>query len=172
MQPDFAHCAALVRDADRDRYLAALFAPAEHRDGLFALYAYDAAIRHVRAAVSEPMPGEIRLQWWREAIEGQRDGEAAAHPVAAALLATMRRYKLAADRISAVADAHTADLYDDPLRTLDDLDNYAVLTRSAVYAIAADILGGAGAVPMLARHAGIAHACSMSCSHRATHSCP
>ncbi len=41
---NFEHCAALVREADRDRYLATLFAPAEHRDALFALYAFNVEI--------------------------------------------------------------------------------------------------------------------------------
>ena len=31
------YCAALVREADRDRYLATLFAPPDKRDALFAL---------------------------------------------------------------------------------------------------------------------------------------
>src|SRR3990170_2493394 len=92
MQANFDHCAALVREADRDRYLATLFAPAEHRDALFALYAFNAEIARVRDVAREPLPGEIRLQWWREVLTGERDGEAAAHPVAAALRETLGRY--------------------------------------------------------------------------------
>ena len=91
MDNDFTRCAALVREADRDRYLAALFAPADKRDALFALYAFNVEIARVRDVAREPMPGEIRLQWWREALEGKRDGEARAHPVAAALRATLAR---------------------------------------------------------------------------------
>ena len=72
MQADFDHCAALVREADRDRYLATLFAPAEHRDALFALYAFNVEIARVRELAREPMPGEIRLQWWREVLAGER----------------------------------------------------------------------------------------------------
>ncbi len=82
---NFEHCAALVREADRDRYLATLFAPAAQRDALYALYAFNVEIARVRDLAREPMPGEIRLQWWREALSGEREGEAAAHPVAAAL---------------------------------------------------------------------------------------
>ncbi len=157
MPSHFEHCAALLREADRDRYLAALFAPAERRDGLFALYAFNVEIARVREVAREPMPGEIRLQWWREVLSGERDGEAAAHPVAAALLATLREYAIAPDRVGAIVDAHTFDLYDEPMPTLDDLDNYAVMTQSALLGIAADILGGGGSsAMMLFRHAGIA----------------
>ncbi len=158
MQDPFTHCAALVRAADRDRYLATLFAPAERRDALFALYAFNNEIVRVSDLVNDPMAGEIRLQWWREALEGAREGEAAAHPVAAALRETMARHGIAAERLVAMVDAHSFDLYDEPLETLDDLDNYAVLTQSALIGLAAEILGATGfAVQMLARHAGIAH---------------
>jgi len=37
MSTNSTHCAALVREADRDRYLASLFAPALHRDALLSL---------------------------------------------------------------------------------------------------------------------------------------
>lgn len=159
MNPHFQHCADLVRDTDRDRYLATLFAPADRRDALFALYAFAGEIARVREVAREPMPGEIRLQWWREVLQGQRDGEAAAHPVAAALRATIAKHKLSADRLVALIDAHTFDLYDEPFATLDDLDNHAVLTESALLASAAKILGTqSDAVDMLTRHAGIAAA--------------
>ena len=156
MQTHFEHCAALVREADRDRYLATLFAPRERRDALFALYAFNVEIARVRDVAREPMPGEIRLQWWREMLEGQRDGEAAANPVAAALLDTLREYKIAPARLVSIVDAHTFDLYDEPMPMLDDLDNYAVMTQSASIGIAADVLGGGDGTMMLIRAAGIA----------------
>src|ERR1700687_2171596 len=95
MEKNFQHCAALARAADRDRYLATLFAPADQRDALFALYAFNVEIGRVRDLAREPMPGEIGLQWWREVLTGERDGEAAAHPVAAALRETLHRYAIA-----------------------------------------------------------------------------
>jgi len=146
----------LVRESDRDRYLATLFAPAPQRDALFALYAFNVEIVRVRDVAREPMPGEIRLQWWREVLSGERDGEAAANPIAAALLATLKQYGIAPDRVTAIVDAHTFDLYDEPMTTLDELDNYAVMTQSALIGIAADLLGGGGETIMLVRHAGIA----------------
>jgi phytoene synthase len=157
MQNNFSHCAALVREADRDRYLAALFAPAAVRDALLALCAFNIEITRVRDVAREPMPGEIRLQWWREVLSGERDGEAASHPVAAALMASLKQHAIAPDRVSSIVDAHTFDLYDEPMPTLDDLDNYAVMTQSALLDIAADMLGGGGSeVMMLIRQAGIA----------------
>jgi 15-cis-phytoene synthase len=151
------HCTTLVRAHDRDRYLATLFAPAEHRPALFALYAFNTEIDRVRDAAREPMPGEIRLQWWREVLLGERDSEAAAHPVAAALRETIARHHINADRLIALIDAHTFDLYDEPFATLDDFDNYAALSEGVVLGSAAAILGAEGAaVNNLVRHASIA----------------
>ncbi len=107
MATNYEHCAALVREADRDRYLATLFAPAQHRDALFALYAFNVEIARVRDLAREPMPGEIRLQWWREVLSGERAGEAAAHPVAAALRETLTRHGIAGDRLIALIDARS-----------------------------------------------------------------
>src|SRR5690348_3418408 len=101
----FAHCEALVRAHDKDRFLATLFAPAERRAPLFALYAFDLEIRGVRDRAREPMPGEIRLQWWREVVSGERSSEAASHPIAAALTATLARFPLPRERLAALLDA-------------------------------------------------------------------
>src|SRR3990170_2028933 len=115
MQANFEHCAALVREADRDRFLATLFAPTEHRDALFALYAFNAEIARVRELAREPMPGEIRLQWWRDTLLGATAGDAAAHPVAAALREAVVRYRLPPAMLGDLIDARGFDLYDDPM---------------------------------------------------------
>ena len=137
---NFEHCAALVREADRDRYLATLFAPAAQRDALYALYAFNVEIARVRDLAREPMPGEIRLQWWREALAGERAGEAAAHPVAAALRETLARHGFVATPLLELIDAHSFDLYDEPMPSVADLELYAIRTQSPLFAMAAGIL--------------------------------
>jgi phytoene synthase len=145
----FEHCAALVREADRDRYLATLFAPAQHRDALFALYAFNVEIARVRDLAREPMPGEIRLQWWREVLSGERAGEGAAHPVAAALLATLQQHSFVATPLLELIDARVFDLYDEPMASLGDLELYAIQTQSPLFAMAAGILNEGGTSPEL-----------------------
>ena len=73
MAQEYSYCGALLRRHDADRYLTALFAPGERREALFALYAFNLEIARMREAVSEPMMGLIRLQWWRDALEARRD---------------------------------------------------------------------------------------------------
>ena len=144
---NFRYCAALVREADRDRYIATLFAPAEHRDALFALYAFNVEISRIRDLAREPMPGEIRLQWWREALAGEREGEAAAQPVAAALRETLARHGFVVTPLLELIDAHSFDLYNEPMTTVADLELYAIRTQSPLFAMAAGILGAGSALP-------------------------
>ena len=158
MPTNYEHCAALVREADRDRYLATLIAPAQHRDALYSLYAFNVEITRVRELAREPMPGEIRLQWWREALAGEREGEAAAHPVAAALRETLARYGMTNDRLIALIDARSFDLYDEPMATVIDLEIYGIKTQSALFGMAAEMLGGGTSTELLTLDAGIAYA--------------
>jgi phytoene synthase len=141
MDTTYRHCENLVRAADKDRYLATLFAPADKRDALFALYAFAHEIATVRDRAREPMPGEIRMQWWRDVLNGERGGEANANPVAAALMDAVARFALPAPRLIDLIEAHAFDLYDDPLPNLDVLDGYVRRTAATVFDLAALICG-------------------------------
>ena len=143
MQDAFAYCAELVRKADRDRFIATLFAPAELRPALHALYAFNAEVARTREMVREPLAGEIRLQWWSDVIDGERADEAGANPVAAALLTTIERYRLSSAKLVDLIEARRFDLYDEPIATVADLEIYAGKTSSVLFALAAQILAGA-----------------------------
>lgn len=158
MQDAFAHCEGLVRLADKDRFLATLFAPAEHRPALFALYAFNLEIARIREAAHEALAGEIRLQWWSDVLGGTGRGEVAAHPVAAALLATVARYQLPPERLTALIEARRFDLYDEPMQTLADLEAYGKGASAGVVALAARLLAGDTEIEALTHHAGLAHA--------------
>ena len=156
----YAHCESLTRQFDRDRWLAGLFAPADARPHYFALTAFSYDIGRLRDVAREPMAGEIRLQWWREAIEGARREEARANPLAAALLETINRFGLPTKAFDNMLAARLFDLYDDPMPDLDAFEAYCGETSSALFRLAALILGGGrdfgGA--QAAGHAGLAYA--------------
>lgn len=157
-----AFCAGVVREADRDRYLATLFVPEPARSHLYALYAFNAEIARIREVVSQPTPGEIRLAWWREVVEGGRAEEAAGNPVAASLLRAIADNKLPRQPIVDLLDARILDLYDDPIPTLDDLEGYCGETSSALFRLASIIVAG-GSDPGgadVAGHGGVAYALS------------
>lgn len=158
MSDEFDHCEGLVREADKDRFVSTLFAPAAHRRALHALYAFNVELGRVRDLAREPMPGEIRLQWWREVLGGDRSEEAG--PVGAALRATVARYRLPMDDFMAMIEARSFDLYDDPMGSTAELEGYGEKTSSALIRLAAQILND-GVDPEVdepARHAGIAYA--------------
>jgi len=158
MDESYRHCEQLVRAADKDRFLATLFAPADKRGPLFALYAFNREIAGVRDRAREPMPGEIRLQWWRDVLNGERAGEAAANPVATALIDTIGHFGLPVAPLLDVVEAHAFDLYDDPMPTLAALEAYGRKTEAAVFRLAARIIvdNDDGALALAAEHAGIA----------------
>jgi phytoene synthase len=155
MQDAYAHCESVVRAADKDRFLAALFAPAERRRHLFALYAFNGEIARVRELAREALPGEIRLQWWRDVLAGDARGEVSANPIAAALLDTIGACGLSLDPLVRLIDAHAFDLYDDAMATLADLDAYGRDTEGALMGLAARVLAGDDAAAAAAS-AGIA----------------
>jgi phytoene synthase len=136
----YAHCEALLRDGDKDRFLADLFIPAQTRPHAHALQAFSLEIARIRDMVSEPMPGELRQQWWRDALAGGARGEAAANPVAAALGDTLDRFGLASAPLEALIDARGFDLYDDPMPDMAALESYCRETSSVLFRLVADML--------------------------------
>jgi phytoene synthase len=139
------YCRQLVREADRDRYLASLFAPDETRAHVQALYAFNVELARVRERTSEPRLGEIRLQWWRDAVEGIYRGSTPDHPVLQGLAPAIERGSLPAHAFHNMIEARRFDLYDDPMPGLADLDGYLGETSSALIQLSALVLAGAEA---------------------------
>src|SRR3974390_52240 len=133
MQDAYRHCEALVREADRARFLASLFAPADRRRHLHALYAFDLEIARVGQVVHEALAGEIRLQWWRDALAGRTPDQVAAHPVASALIETIAQCGLPIDPLDRLIDTRALDLYDDPLSNVDELVEDGRQTASTIF---------------------------------------
>jgi phytoene synthase len=159
--PDaFDHCEALVRAGDKDRFLASLFAPLKYRRALYALYAFNLEVARTRELARAPLPGEIRLQWWRDMLGGVGRGEVEANPVAAALRDVVVRYRLPPRMLAELIDARAFDLYDEPMASLAELERYAMRTSSALIELAARVLndGDDPGIGELAGHAGIAYA--------------
>jgi 15-cis-phytoene synthase len=160
MPDTFDHCEEMVRAGDKDRFLATLFAPEKYRRPLYALYAFNLEIARIRELAREPMPGELRLQWWRSALLGAGQGEAMSHPVAAALREVVVRYRLPPAALAGLIDARAFDLYDDPMPSLAELETYAMHTSSVLLDLAARVLrdGKEPGTPDLFGHAGVAYA--------------
>jgi 15-cis-phytoene synthase len=155
--PAEAQAMEVVRTGDRDRYLSVLYAPEDKRPALFALYGFNAEIASIRDRIREPLPGEIRLQWWRDAITND---DAQGHPLAEELVAAIRKYDLPRKAFDDYLEARIFDLYDDPMPGRAELEGYCGETASALIQLASFVLDreAAAGVADAAGHAGCAQA--------------
>lgn len=154
------YCLAALRETDRDRYLACLLLPEDKASFISPLYAFNAEIARIRDLVRDPLPGEIRMQWWRDILNGEKASEADAHPIAKALMKTITDYQLPVQIFQNLIDSRVFDLYDDPMADVTSLEGYAGETASALIQLSSLVLDpvAAAASASAAGHAGIAQA--------------
>ncbi|MCH8489794.1 MAG: squalene/phytoene synthase family protein, partial [Oceanicaulis sp.] len=130
---------ALQRD-DPDRWMAAQFAPAEARARLVTLYAFYHEIARVPDAVSEPVIGEMRLSWARDAVRDLyvTPPKVRRHEVYEALAGlTDAPGAPDADILDRLIEARAADLGQGPFPTRQDRRDYVDRTAGALMAAAA-----------------------------------
>jgi phytoene synthase len=150
-------CADLVRTHDFARYAATLFVPTEQRRALLALYAFNTEISRVREHVTQPLPGEVRMQWWTDMLAGAGHGGVEGNPVAAELLLTIRNFRLPVEPLTRLIQEHQFDLYNDPMPSMAALEGYINDTAAALFMLAAAVAARPSAgIEHLARHAGLA----------------
>ncbi|MEG9883372.1 MAG: squalene/phytoene synthase family protein [Hyphomicrobiales bacterium] len=150
------YCLDLVRKTDKDRFLSALFAPDQHRMPLLALYAFNVETARICEHISEPMLGEIRLEWWHGEVAGLFAGRVGDHPVLRALSGPAMSGRLSRRGLETLLQARRFDLYDDSMPTVDDLESYLDKTSSSLIEMACSILAGEGGATA-ARAAGVAY---------------
>ncbi|MEZ5872121.1 MAG: squalene/phytoene synthase family protein [Nitratireductor sp.] len=148
----FSHCRAVLREADYDRYGSLSFLPGEAANAAAALFAFDVGISRIPFLVSDPAPGEIRLQWWREVIGGER--ESGGNPVAEALLQAIQTHQWPVQTFERYLDARVADLYHDPMPDRLSFEGHAGDTASSLLALLA-----------MATHAGQGSDLHDACGH-------
>jgi len=140
----YVHCGQIARENERDLWLATLFAPERLRPHLHALAAFAHETGGVATRIREPLAGEMRLAWWREALAGARPAEAAGAPIAAATIDTMAKFALPASVFEGLLQALTFDVYDDAMESLEALEAYGIATAGALTALRAQVLAEGG----------------------------
>ncbi len=157
---DLSYCGREVRKYDNDHFLTGLFAPADRREALFALHAFNLEIAKTREVVSEPILGQMRLQFWRDGIEAvYGEGPVPKHAVMEPLAEAARRRGLSRPLLDRLVDAREADLDDAPPADLTCLVNYADVTGAPLVQLALEILDVRDeAAAAAGRHVGIAYA--------------
>jgi NADH dehydrogenase [ubiquinone] 1 alpha subcomplex assembly factor 6 len=149
----------LVRRHDRDRFLTVLFAPADRRQDLLALYGFNYEVAKTREVVTEAPLGEIRLQWWRDGIAAMYDGaRPRPHEVMEPLAAAIRTRTLTREHFDRLIDARSFDLGDEPPASLAALEAYAEASSARLIWLALEVLGERGEAALAAgRAVGLAY---------------
>jgi 15-cis-phytoene synthase len=150
----------IARDGDPDRYAASLFVPRGSRGRLLALYAFNVELARLGERASEPQLGEIRLEWWREALKRGLAGEATGHPVADALGEAARDCALSAELLAGLIDARHFDVSVKIMPNAKTLDDYLDKTATTLFRLAAHMVNAETSSPQIeaaAKVAGVAY---------------
>ncbi|MFO1128349.1 MAG: squalene/phytoene synthase family protein [Rhodospirillales bacterium] len=142
--PTLSSSADEVRRFDNDRFVTALFAPEDAREGLFAVYAFNLELARIRERIREPLLGQMRLTWWGETIDRVYAGlPAPGQPGAAALAAAIHRHGLSRSGLERLIEGRRADMDDAAPADLAALTGYAAATAGTLATLALEVLGAA-----------------------------
>jgi NADH dehydrogenase [ubiquinone] 1 alpha subcomplex assembly factor 6 len=130
----------MVRESDRPRYLCTLWAPAVHRPALFALHAFGLELARIRTQVSEPMLGEIRLAWWREALDGVYACQPREHPVLQAMTILVDK-GVHQSRLTALIDGRESEIFDSAMANTSEVEAFATQTAGVQNELVASLCG-------------------------------
>lgn len=157
MDSDLDYCLQQLRRYDRDRYLVAVAAPATAAADLAVLLAFGLELALIRDSVREPMLGQIRFQWWREALDGVYAGTPRRHAVLVPLARLVQRRLLTRAHFDRIIDARESELIEPPPPDLATLESFGDATVGSLLALAAEATGlRAEAHGELIRHVGVA----------------
>jgi phytoene synthase len=130
-----------ARAADPDRFLTALFVPPAERDAAMALLLLNYELARVPDLVSGPLPGLIRLQWWRDALAAAAEGRPPDHAVLRALAPPLAAGRLDLAELLKVPEARERDLEESTIESLDALEAYAAAIAGTLQVATARLLG-------------------------------
>ncbi len=135
------YCLSELRQNDRDHYVTLMFAPDERRPGIAGLYCFGVELRRIPFLVNELTLGEIRLQWWRDAIAGLYAREPAKHPVLEVLSSAMTDTPLSRIFFERMIDSQSHDLRNEGFEDTDKLLRYAEARGASLLMLALEALG-------------------------------
>ncbi|KIO27028.1 hypothetical protein M407DRAFT_195197 [Tulasnella calospora MUT 4182] len=157
-QDSNAYCRDLVRKHDYDSFLTSYFYPRRTHDAYFALRAFNVELALVREAVSQPMIGKMRMQFWRDAVKSIQQDKPPHHPIAVALHRASKEFKLPAYHLNRIIDARDQDLVAPTHPTVDSVATYAESTSSTMLYLVLSMLNlsSSDTLAHAASHIGVA----------------
>ncbi|WP_238366246.1 squalene/phytoene synthase family protein [Mesobacterium pallidum] len=142
MDSDLSACAALVERGDPERFLTIMAAPASARAVLFPIHAFNLEVARAPWVTKEPMIAQMRLQWWRDALdEIASGGMVRRHEVVLPLAQVLDAE--GARVLDALVAARAADLERAPFEDAEGLWAYLDATSGGLLWAAARALGPA-----------------------------
>ena len=130
-----------ARRHDRDRFLCTLFAPADRRGALWALLAFNSEIARIPEQAHDPILGRMRIEWWRQSLDGVFDGTPPAHEVLVPLSEAVRRYGLNRRLFDDLLDGRERDQDPEPLPDAESLHAYVDRTSGGLAELWLAVLG-------------------------------
>jgi len=140
-------CAELVERADPDRFAATMAAPVAVREKLFPLFAFNVEVARAPWVTQEPMIAEMRLQWWRDALEEIAQGREVRKHEVTTPLAKVLTPDMATALDTCVA-ARRWDIYKDAFEDQDHFLEHLDATTGSLLWVAAQSLGATQEQPV------------------------
>jgi phytoene/squalene synthetase len=139
LDTDLIACAQLVETGDPERFAAVMAAPVAARARLFPLYAFNIEVSRAPWVTSEPMIAEMRLQWWRDALEEIRErGVVRRHEVVTPLAHILRVED--AERLDDLILARRWDIERDPFEDMEAFRQHIRDTSGGLLVVAGQVL--------------------------------
>jgi phytoene synthase len=134
--PPLSQLGTYVRQHDPDGFLTALLAPPALREDFFTLLAFQHEIATIRAKVTEPLLGRIRLQWWREALEAvAAGGKPPSHEVLLPLAGAVQAGRFMLPPLDQLLEAHEKDFEENQWADLQSLGAHATAITWPVFSM-------------------------------------
>ncbi|HZG08409.1 MAG TPA: squalene/phytoene synthase family protein [Allosphingosinicella sp.] len=153
-----------MAELDRDRFLALSYVRSSVRPALEALWRLDAALGAVLTSGREPLISQIKLAWWRDALEALDTGSTPFEPALQAVAAHLLPRRISGSELAPMPEGWTLLLTPDPM-SADELSTYGARRGAVLFKASAKLLAGeehsqlaaageAWALIDLARHSG------------------
>ncbi|XP_020379901.1 NADH dehydrogenase (ubiquinone) complex I, assembly factor 6 isoform X2 [Rhincodon typus] len=135
------HCIELVRNRDYEGFLSSLLLPAEFRNSVFALRAFNVELAQVQDLVSQKTIGLMRMQFWRQVIENIYSDNPPHQPIAIELWKAVRKHKLTKRWFLRIIEERERNLNEKAFRNIQELESYAENAQSSFIYLVLEVLG-------------------------------
>ncbi|GIY09141.1 NADH dehydrogenase complex I, assembly factor 6 [Caerostris extrusa] len=129
----YQYCQSAVRKYDYENYLCTLLLQEPVKSAAFVIRAFNVEIAQVRDSVSTSSIGEMRMKFWKDALERTFAGNPPEQPVTQELAKIIRNNELSKSWFLRLITSRELLLHDKPFVTVKELENYCDQAVVSVY---------------------------------------